>query len=459
MSSKKRITGLLAGILVFFLIRSLPLTSIAPEGRNCLALTLMTVVMWAMQVAQPGFISGLFLAALCLLKVAEPAVVFSAWSGSTMWLVIGAYLIATAVNRSGLGERLSYIFILRFVKGYRSIVISIFALTLILSLLIPNPWPRAFLIMAVMRVVIRAAQLSEKDAVQVGFCVFAAQVPVSLIFFTGDASINPLAAAYVDGGMSFAGWLTVMGVPALLLSLLTMVLFFLLFRVQGTVTINRGEVSAALDALGKMSVREMRTLLWVIIAVILWMTNGITGLDIGWVTLVIAMCMSLPLVGEVLEPGDWKEIPVHVLVFLTAAIAIGRVGGVTGMNAWIAETLLPKSMPDHVVAVALVISAMSVVIHMIMGSVIAVMGIAIPAFLAMGDALHLPQVMVVGIVYLSVAGHYLLPFHHLNLLVGMGEENGKYTQKETLRMGIPLTAVIFVTVVLSVFWWKLIGLW
>ena len=133
-----------------------------------------------------------------------------------MWLVIGAYLIAGAVKDSGLGERLAYGFIKRFVRSYTGIILSVFALTLILSILIPHPWPRAFLIMSVMAVVIKSAGIPKADAVKIGFTVFAASVPVSLIFLTGDSVINPLAASYAGKGMadSWLGWFKYMGVSA-----------------------------------------------------------------------------------------------------------------------------------------------------------------------------------------------------------------------------------------------------
>lgn len=194
----------------------LPFQGLSMQGGQCLGLSLMIVIWWARQVAQPGYVSGAYLALLCLFRVADPAVIFSSWTSSLIWLIPGAYLIAAAVQKSGLGERLSYILILRFVRGWTSIIGMIFALTLVLSLLIPHPWPRAFLILSVMTVVIRAANLPKKDAVAVGFTVFAAQVPVSLIFLTGDAGVNSLAASYAPELMDFWGWFRVMGVPACL---------------------------------------------------------------------------------------------------------------------------------------------------------------------------------------------------------------------------------------------------
>ena len=69
-----------------------------------------------------------------------------------------------------------------------------------------------------------------------------------------------------------------------------------------------------------------------------------------------------------------------------------------------------------------------------------------------------PTLVVISIVYLSVAGHYALPFHHLNILVGQGQENGMYTQKETIRLGVPLTVVVFIVIIVAVLWWKVLGI-
>lgn len=457
MKRYSKAAGFFGGIVLCAVLCLLPLEGLSREGQLCLGLTLMTVVWWAAQIAQSGYVSGVYLMLLCLFKVAEPSVIFSGWTGSTIWLVAGAYLIASAVRGSGLGERLSYWFILRFVRGWRSILVSIFALTLILSLLIPHPWPRAFLIMSVMLVVIRSARIPRADGVIVGFTVFAASVPVSLIFLTGDATINPLAASYA-GEVSFLRWLQVIGPPALLLSVLTLGLILLLFRPSAQVKLDLEEIRAAQAKLGRLTERELRTLVWVVAAIALWLTNGFTGLDIGWITLLIAMLMSMPVVGGVLEAKDWGEVPVHVMVFLTAAIAIGRVGAATGMNGWIADTLLPAAMPDSPVLTALCIAGLSVAVHMLMGSVIAVMGVTIPAFLSITAGTGISPLAVIGIVYLSVAGHYCLPFHHLNMLVGQGKENGMYTQRETLKMSLPLLCAVLVTVVCAVFWWGALGL-
>lgn len=457
MKTKK--IGFIAGILVALIIHFLPLQGIEPAGQTCLALTLMTVVWWATQVAQSGYVGGIYLILLIVLGVAEPELVFKSWTGSTMYLIIGAYLIASAVKDSGLGERIAYAFIIKFVRSYRGILISIFVLTFIMSILIPHPWPRAFLIMSVMAVVVKSAKMPKEDAVKVGFTVFAASVPVSLIFLTGDSIINPLAVANSGVDLDWLGWFKVMGLPAIVASVLTLLLILVLFKPSKELEINLDEVKEKQNSLGPLSTLEKRTAVWLVIAIVLWATDSIHGINIGWVTLGVAMFMSMPVIGEVLTAKSWGEVPVHVLIFLTSAMTIGTVGGATGMNEWLAKTILPSTIPNNPLVLAAFIALIDMIIHMFMGSVIAVMGVAIPALMAFTSPMGINPLVTTLIVYTAVAIHYILPFHHLNMLVGQGEENGMYTQKETIRLGIPLTVVVFiVTVLVEIPWWKLLGM-
>lgn len=459
MGKNKPFIGLILGIVVAILINMSSLDGLSPQGKMCLALTFMTVIFWGFQIAQPGYTSGMFLALLVIFKVAPPASVFAPWAGPIMYLVIGAYLIAGAVKSSGLGERIAYKFILKFVDSYKSIIISIFMLTFILSVLIPHPWPRAFLIMSVMAVIIKSGNIPREDAVKIGFTVFAASVPVSMIFLTGDSVINVLAAQATGQSIGWIDWFIYMGPPNIVSSILTCALILFLFKPSQAVNINKDEIRAKLAAMGSFSPMEKRAAFWITIAILMWITDSWHGIHIGWVTLFIAMAMAMPVVGGVLTPKDWGGVPIHVLIFLTAAMTIGGVGGITGMNTWIAKTILPSEVPTNPYILATFIATVSIVIHMALGSVIAVMGIAIPALLLFTLPMGLNPVIPVFLVYTAIGIHYILPFQHLNMLVGLGEENGMYTQKEVMRLGIPLTIVVYITCVLiEVPYWQMLGL-
>lgn len=472
----KREIGFFVGILVFLLVKFLPIgglgeVPLSDGGQTCLALTLGTVVWWACGVAQPGFVGMLYCVLLILFQVctddtgaaslsATVSATFSSWTKATMWLVIGAYLIASAVKDSGLGERIAYAFMLRFVKGYQSLVISIFALTFILSLLIPHPFPRAFLIMSVVTVIAASAGYGDEDKGKLGFLVFAAAAPGSMFFLTGDSTLNPLVAQYSveAGGINpgFMDWFLYMSVPMLVALLCTMFLGLILFKPSRELAYNREEVLAKQAALGKLTVKEIRTIVWLVIAIALWLT--VSGDYIGWVTLGIGVALSLPIIGEVLTPASWNAVDIKSLMFLTAAMAIGSVGGATGMNAWIADVVLPNAVPENIYVLALLIAALTMIIHMFMGSVMAVLGVCVPAFIAFTAGTSVSPLAVALMVFSAINIHYILPFHNLPILVGEGKDAGGYTSKEAMRMGIPLTLVVFIVVLVEAFWFHMLGL-
>lgn len=224
--------------------------------------------------------------------------------------------------------------------------------------------------------------------------------------------------------------------------------------------INHQEIQKKQDSLGPITGKEKRTAFWVVVAIILWMTDSVHGVDIGWVTLFIAVMMAMPKIGGVLTPSSWSGVPVQTLLFLTAAVAIGRVGGATGMNAWLAQTLLPSTVPENMFILGAFITLVALVIHMCFGSVIAVMGIVIPAMLAFTQTMGISPVIPTMIAYSAVNTHFILPFHNLAILVGTGPENGLYSEKETVRFGVPFTVVLFIiSCVIELPWWKVIGLW
>lgn len=472
----KRYIGFFLAIVVFLLIKFvLPLDSLgsvalSEGGKNCLALSLGAVVMWACGVAQPGYTGILYCALLVLMQVvpdadgvpsmaATVAVAFGAWTKGTMWIVVGAYLIAGAVKDSGLGQRIAYAFMLKFVKSAKSLILSIFALTFVLALLIPHPFPRAFLILAVVSVIAESAGYGEDDRGKLGFLIFAAAVPCSMFFMTGDSTLNPLVASYgANGGaaIGFVDWFIYMSLPMVVATLCTIVLALALFKPSKELVYDREDVLAKQAALGKLSEKEIRTIVWLVIAIALWLT--VSGDYIAWVTLVIGVLMAMPVIGEVLTPASWSSVDIKTLMFLTAAIAIGSVGGATGMNAWIADVVLPSTVPANPYLFALLVCALTMVIHMFMGSVMAGLGICVPAFLTFVQGTSVTPTAVALIVFTAINLHYILPFHNLAILVGEGKDAGGYTSKEAMKMGIPLTVVTFLVVLVEAFWFSTLGL-
>ena len=461
MKVDKRLLGLILGVAVFLVVRAAPLGALAPispQGQMCLAISLMTVVFWALQVMNPAYVGGLFCVLVILTGTASPADVFEGWVGTIMWMVIGAYLIASAVKASRLGERIAYIFMIRFVHSWTSLIVSIYVLAALLSLLIPHPFPRSFMILAVTLVICETAGMIPEDKAKVSLAVFASAGPTSMFFLTGDSLLNSLVVAQSGEACSFIRWFVALIVPSLVATVLTLAVSLIFFKPEGEININLDVVRENLAAMGKPSKHEVRTIVWIVIAVVLWLTGGITGLDVGWATLLVAMLMALPYLGEVLDQSSWLEVPIGTLIFLTAAMAIGTVGAVTGMNDWVATVCLPDAVPSNFIVLALLVCVVSMVLHMVLGDALAVLCIVAPSFVSFVAGSSVSPLAVTIIAYSTLVLHYLLPFHCLAVLVGVEDENAGFTPAHVLRMGIPLTAVAFIVAIVEALWFHMLGM-
>lgn len=91
-----------------------------------------------------------------------------------------------------------------------------------------------------------------------------------------------------------------------------------------------------------------------------------------------------------------------------------------------------------------------------MGSLVTAISVLIPTLIAI-TAGNLSPEFIVLLTCASVCFHYILPFHHVSIMIGYG--NGYYENKHIIRMGLVLTIITILAVLLIYMpWWKLVGL-
>ncbi len=457
MTKNKEIYGLFAGLFIAVILWFIPLDGISGQGQHCLAVSVLAIVWWATNVIDPGYTSAMLLGSYVLLNIAPGDVVLNLWTTPVLYLVIGGFLIAAAVRDCGLGQRIAYYYSSKFLSNYSSIIISTYVLGFLLSFLIPHPWPRSVLIMSIMQKIIRKADIGQSDAINIGLAVFAAACPTSAILLTGDTIINTVTVKMSGMQLSWLGWLWQMGIPAICASLLTLGLQLKLYKPTREIKIERDFFKSALAEMGPISRTEIKCLAWVSLAMILWTTDSLHHIHPGWIALFVSVGLCLPTVGGGLTNKSWADVPMSTLFFLTAALAIGTVGNYTGMNSWLAALLLPTQLPTNPFILAALITTICMAVHMAFVSLIAVMSIIIPTLLVLTTGSGLNPLAISLLVYMSLTLHYLLPFHHINILVGSGSAD--YSARNVLRLGIPLTIVTFIiTIAVMIPWWEITGL-
>lgn len=456
----RRWLGIALSLLVAGAVWLAPLpVGLSQAGRETLAVTLFSVVWWIFNVTPPAYATLLMLLGYLLLGLAPPEVIFHIWTMPLLWLIIAAFLIAAAVTKSGLAQRVAYFFMLRYATSYRSLILLTYGLGFVLSLLIPHPFPRALLIMAVMAAMIQKARINQADAAALGLSVFVATTATSMIFLTGDSTLNIATVGFSGVTVGWLDWIKYMAAPGIIASLAMLGLFLLVFPSRGPVTIDRAALRAEQEKLGPITRRELVTLAWVLVALALWATDFLHHIDPAWVALGVVVGLSLPMVGDVLDANDISTgVNWPIIFFVMGALAIGAVGRVTGMSAWLAASLLPATPPANPYVFAALVGGATMLIHMVLGSALACMSIVAPPMVQYAAATGMNPLVPALIVYTAVAIHYLLPFQHVTILLGQGAVGG-YGTRHVLRYGLPLTFVVLIVIILvEVTWWQFVGL-
>ena len=456
----RRLVGVALSIVAAALVWFAPLPGqLGMAGRQTLAVTLFTVIWWVFNVIPSAYSTLLMLMAYVLLGLATPGQVFQIWTLPLLWLIIGSFLLAAAVAKSGLAERVAAFFVVRYANSYRSLIVLTYVLGFVLSFLIPHPFPRALLLMSFMRAIITLSGMNAVDAASVGFSVFVASTATSTILLTGDSTLNLAAVGFSGVSLGWLEWPLYMAVPGLVASLLMLGLHLLVFRQTGPITLDHAALSRSQQARGPMTRAEKTTLAWLVLALLLWMTDSLHGIDPAWVGLLVVVGLALPGLGGVLEAQDLSTgVNWPILFFVTGALAIGTVSRITGLSDWLAATLLPAVPPRDPYGFAALVAGTAMLIHMILGSALASMSIITPPMVHYAAEAGWSPLFPALLIYSAVSLHYLFPFHHVVILLGQGDLGG-YRSQHVLKYGIPLTLVVLVVVVgVEVTWWRWIGL-
>ncbi len=452
---RRHLAGLLSAVAVLIAWWMTASSGLPLQTRVALVGILLTVIWWAVALIPPAYTSMSMLLFFAVTGIGAPEDLFGFWITPMAWLMIGAYLIARGVTRVGLARRIAVRLVSRYVRSYTQLVIMIYGLNLILAPLVPLPFPRAFLIMALVWEILRESGVDAEGRASLGFCVFMGSVPASMLFLTSEAILNPVTAS-LAGGISWLEWATLMSVPALAAAGLMLGAHLLVFQ---PVPLNIDPAAWRKKArdMGRLSADEMRVLAWIALALLLWITDSLHGIHPGWVALGVGVGMALPGIGGILGESDLSEgVDWSALLFATAALAIGAISEATGLTEWLLQFLLPAQISEHYLFILGYVAAAGFVLHLFVGSVLATLSMLVPPLMAMAAQFDVPSFAPALLIYSTANMGIALPFHNLMILVGVGE-TGAFSERETLRFFPAQAAITLITVLIQISWWVLIG--
>lgn len=342
-----RVLANLAGLGVAIACLVLPpLAGLSASAQAAAGIGLLMAVLWVTEFIPLAATAMLPLVLFPPTGIASIGELSSSYANSVIFLFLGGFLIAKALEQWNLHRRLAFAILARTAGDPKRIVLSIMLVTAFLSLWISNT-------AAAMVVAPIAASIAALSGDRQGFAPALMLGVAYAATIGGMGSLigtppNALFAAYMEEAhgvtIGFADWMLV-GVPvaAILLPLAWLMLTRVSFRLQA------GHVSIDLERLPPMSRGEIRVGVIAALTALGWMarpaiSNMFPGLQISDAGIAMTGALALFVTPAAGMRGvrllDWdavSDLRWDVLILFGGGLALASAIDSTGLAAWIGE--------------------------------------------------------------------------------------------------------------------------
>ena len=378
--------SIFAGVIVGLILEPLPGAAIALLGLTLVTVLARFALFSPQQLSAAGF------------RPASAALTWalSGYSNPTVWLILGAFIIALGYDRTGLGHRIALLIVKKMGKSTLLLGYGIALADTILAPFIPSPTARSGGIIYPI-----ASDLAldydsrphDASSRRVGsylmWVAIATTCVTSSLFLTG-ASFNLLAAGFVEKlthiELRWTDWFTTAAPAIIPLLVLVPLLSYWLYppEVKQSSTVSKW-AEEQLEKAGRVSGREIVLGGIVVLSLVLWVGGGAY---VGAAT-VAAIAVCLMLITRVLT---WSDIAEHkrawtTFVWLGALIALCDGLNRVGFVKWFADGIAThmQGFPPRLAMIVLL--ALFFVAHYVFASVDAYTTALLPVILVTGAAI------------------------------------------------------------------------
>ncbi|MFD1348035.1 SLC13 family permease [Oceanobacillus caeni] len=359
--------GLILGPLLFLLtLLFFHPEGLSPEARSVLAVTLWVATWWITEPIPIPVSSLIPIILLPMTGALDGNTVVSSYGNDIIFLFLGGFFIATAMEKWNLHKRMALSIISIIGTSPQRIVLGFMVSTAFLSMWVSNTAATMMLIPMGLAIVQQASSSLKEGK-------YASDIPKfekSVIFGIGYAATigglgtligtPPLSilagtvSQMFDTEISFAGWMAV-GVPIVILLIpllwlyLTKVVYKINFReLPG----GKEQIYKERKSLGKISYEEKAVAFVFAFAAFMWITRTfiweniveIPGISDGIIAMMATVLLFLiPAKREegskIMEWKDSKDIPWGILILFGGGLAIAAGFTSTGLSEWIGHQL------------------------------------------------------------------------------------------------------------------------
>lgn len=409
-----------------------------------------TIISWVSGVLSKNITSIFLLTIFILFGNTELKKIFSFPLSPNFLLIIFSFLFSQGIANSKLAEKLFQPLLIKYTDNVVKLVVSMVVFSTILIFIIPQNFSRVIILSFMYYEYFTKIGLDNKAKEVLLFGVYTFSLYAHLFFKRADLILNYSILSVGNVTLTESGWIKYMTVPSIFMTALGLGIFLFVFRKE-LKSYNPGNMK--IDLSNTTLSRDDKINLWIIIIIVLlWASEEFHGISGNIIVILGTLFMYLR---KNLNKEDLKSVNIELLIFLTAAFSIGSVMKGSGIADVVFKSFTKFFPSTFSIKYALIIMITTMSLHMVLGSNITTMSVVIPSLVAISSGV-VSNPILVFIVHMSYAVHYIVPFH--NVLIAVGEGNNYYKSDVVIRYGLIMTLITFIGVILFYIpWWKFIG--
>ncbi|SMC45736.1 SLC13 family permease [Papillibacter cinnamivorans] len=413
--------------------------------------SLIMVLTWWVGNLVDRTIAAVVLMVLFLLAQTPVKVILTLPLSENFVLIVVSFLFSQGIANSNLADKLIEPLLSRFSRRVGSLIAVMAILVLVSIFIIPQSFSRIIILSLIFSVYFDKVGIAGRTKQALMFGLFMFSVLLNTAFLQGDIILNVALMALAGVDLNQAQWMQYMMVPTFIFFFLAAGVYSIAFRNElrefapRPLRISKEET--------RLTKREKGYLILILGVVVLWALEQVHGIS-GTIILVAGTALMVP--AGLLRLPDLKTVDIKLLIFLTAVFSIGGTMKTCGAAEQIFSQfggLFPATF-SWVYALIILVSSMAM--HMVLGSDLTTLSVMIPGLMSITQGV-LPVEILMFLVFIGVVSHFLLPFHHVVILLGDGK--GYYNVKTISKYGLLITpVVIFSALFIYMNWWRFTGL-
>lgn len=441
---------------------------VTPEAWHLLAIFVATIVGIIVKPLPMGAVALLGIVMTTLTGTLPLTDALSGFSNTTIWLIVLAFFIARGFIKTGLGQRIAYLFVARLGKRTLGLSYGLIASDLVLAPAIPSNTARSGgVVYPIMKAVALAYGSAPNDgtARKLGafltVAAFQGTVITSAMFLTAMAA-NPLAAklaADLNVQISWGQWALAGIVPGLISLMVIPFVLYRLYPPEIKETPNATQFATEkLAEMGRMTRNEWLMLGAFVLLLVLWIFGDTLKIDattsalVGLSVLLIANVLTWDDIRK--EEGAWDT-----LVWFSALVMMATFLNKLGLIPWFSQGAAEATGGMNWVIAFGILVLIYFYSHYLFASNTAHVSAMYAGFLAAALAVGTPPLL--AALVLGFASNLFASMTHYGtgpapVLFGSG-----YVEVRTWwKLGFAVSVInILIWGVAGTIWWKIIGLY